>query len=116
MPSSLSLGARKNGHRIAYDAAPDFDISTLGVWCDDNLTPSEMRRVIAMLQDTLDKTEKPAAEDLESPAQRRDRALAGNPNPGIAGDSRGGLPRVTASAAKNFASRYPQARAIRREG
>jgi hypothetical protein len=52
--------------------------------------------------------EKPVAEDLESPSERRDRALAG--------DSRHSLPRPTAAAAKGFHARYPEARAIRREG
>ena len=116
MPYSLSLPARSHGRRLARDAAPgdgEFDIHTLSAWCESNLTPSEIRRVIAMLETAI---EKPVAEDLESPAQRRDRAVAGNPNPGIAGDSRGGLPRPTAAAVKGFHGRYPEARAIRREG
>jgi hypothetical protein len=109
MPWSLSLPPRKNGRRLAQDSAPgtgEFDIHTLSAWAKENLTREELSRVIAMLQTELDKPEK--AEDLESPAQRRDRALAG--------DSRGGLPRPTAAAVKGFHGRYPEARAIRREG
>jgi len=116
MSSSLSLGPRKNGRRLAQDSSGetgDFDIHRLSVWAKENLTREEISRVIEMLKTELDK---PVAEDLESPAQRRDRAVAGNPNPGIAGDSRGGLPRPTAAAVKGFHGRYPEARAIRREG
>ena len=69
--------------------------------------------MIALLQGHLDEA---GAEDLLPPAERRDRALAGNPNPGIAGDSRRALPRPTAEAVKGFHGRYPAARSIRREG
>jgi hypothetical protein len=88
-------------------------------WARSNLQKSEIHEMIEELEALVkrkDDDDKPQAEDLESPAQRRDRAVAGNPNPGIAGDSRGGLPRPTAAAVKGFHGRYPEARAIRREG
>jgi hypothetical protein len=114
MPSSLSLPARKNGRRLAQDSSGEtgeFDPHRLAVYASENFTPEEIRRTIAMLQDHLDK---PKAEELESTSQRRERTLAGNP--GLAGDSRGGLPRPTAEAVKSFHARYPAARSIRREG
>jgi hypothetical protein len=88
-------------------------------WARKELKKSEIHEMIEELQALVEPRkddDDTGAADLESPAQRRERALAGNPNPGIAGDSRGGLPRVTASAAKSFHGRYPEARAIRREG
>lgn len=82
MPWSLSLPARKNGRRLAQDAAPgsgDTDIHSLAAWAQENLTREEIGRVIAMLQDHLDKpdddtnaSEKKLGED----ARRRGRLLA----------------------------------------
>ncbi len=98
MPSTLFLPARKNGRRIAQDSAPgdgEFDINNLAVWATENLDRSEIGRVIAMLQDHLDK---PKAEDLESPSQRRDRILAG--------DSRRGPD-------KEYFERFPNARRLK---
>jgi hypothetical protein len=74
-PYSISLHARKNGRRIARDAAPgngEFDIHSLAAWAQANLTSEEIERVIAMLQSHLDKP----AEDDELPdptAVKRER-------------------------------------------
>ena len=97
MPSSLSLPARKNGRRLARDSAGnfgDFDIHTLSAWAQDNLTPGEIGRVIAMLQTFLDKP--------------KDDAEAKRPDVG------GMDSRIRAASAKGFASRYPAAGAIKR--
>lgn len=97
MPSSLSLPARKNGRRLARDAATgdgQFDIHTLAAWAEDNLTPAEISRVIAMLQGYLDKP--------------KDDAEAKRPDVG------GMDSRIRAASAKGFAGRYPAAAAIKR--
>jgi hypothetical protein len=106
MPWSLSLPARKNGRRIAQDSAPSgdgqFDIHTLSSWATENLTRSEIGRVIAMLQDHLDKPDDAGAlpeNAIGEDARRRARLLAHD---------------ESGAATKSFHGRYPDARLIKR--
>ncbi|MGO9770416.1 MAG: hypothetical protein ACLPSW_12840 [Roseiarcus sp.] len=98
MPWSLSLPARKNGRRLAQDSSAEtgeFDPHRVSAYCAENFEPEEIRCLIQMLQGHLDK---PQAEDLESPSQRRDRILAG--------DSRRGPD-------KEYFERFPNARRLK---
>jgi hypothetical protein len=113
MAYSITLPARKNGRRIARDAAPgngEFDIHTLAAWAQENLTPEEIGRVIAMLQDHLGK---PAADDDPDgeTAFKRERMNAAeralNEKLSGAQDSRRGIARPSAEA--EFNRMFPDA-------
>jgi hypothetical protein len=107
MPWSLSLPARKNGRRIARDEAPESgnnDIHVMCAWAIENLTRKELTRVIAMLQDSLDKRQDDTGalpeNALGEDARRRARLLAHD---------------EAGAATKSFHARYPAARLIKRE-
>jgi hypothetical protein len=107
MPSSLSLPPRRNGRRLAHDSAPgsgEFDIHTLAVWAQENLTPDEIKRVIAMLQDHLNKPD----DAMDGPPDWK-----GAPIPGtlrrVGEDSRPRYRPMTRAAGAEYAARFPNA-------
>jgi hypothetical protein len=95
MAFSITLPARSKAHRIrlAQDGAePDFSISKLIAWASANLNRDELTDLIEDLRALVDKAE----DDLPKNALGEDSRRATN--------------------AKSFHGRYPEARAIRREG
>jgi hypothetical protein len=107
MPYPLSLPARKNGRRLARDSAPgngDFDIHSLSAWACENLTPDEIKRVIAMLQDHLDKPD----DAMDGPPDWR-----GAPIPGtmrrVGEDSRRRYQPMSREAEAEFMKMFPDA-------
>jgi hypothetical protein len=107
MPWPLSLPARRNGRRIARDESPEsgnHDIHTMCAWAQENLTRRELTRVIAMLQEHLEKSQDDAGSlpenALGEDARRRARLLAHD---------------ESGAATKSFHARYPSARLIKRE-
>jgi hypothetical protein len=101
MGRGLTLPPRRKSRGIVFDAKPT-DVSDTLNWCDENMSADDMLKLIDGLQKLVRKAD---AEDLESPAQRRDRALAG--------DSRRGPARPSADAVKSFNERYPTAARIK---
>jgi hypothetical protein len=101
MPWSISLGARRNGRRLAQDSSGEtgeYDPPRLAAYCAENFERSEISRVIAMLQDFLDKPDDDTNAKLGEDARRRGRQFAQD-------DS--------ADAGKSFARLFPEATRIK---
>jgi hypothetical protein len=75
MPWSISLGARRNGRRLAQDSSGEtgeYDPNRLAAYCAENFERSEIVSLVQMLQSHLDEP----AEDDELPdpaAVKRER-------------------------------------------